>query len=132
MKNNLKTTLQFIAGFLFSLVGYIPISIICSLLIPGDNDSSILLALFFACPLGSIAGIFLIERIFFKVIRWNSTAFGMAIASGWVGGLLLGFAMLDEISDIRLLIQLIITGLVLTGYNFTLSVTFKEARRSTH
>jgi hypothetical protein len=127
MQNNLKKfSLEFVAGFLCSMFGYIPISIICALLLQTDNVGTVLIALFSAYPLGSILGILLIERIVFKAIRWNIIAMGIGIASGLVGGYL-GLVMLDKIPDISiLLIQLIITGLVLVAYNISLLVNFRE------
>jgi hypothetical protein len=120
MQNNLKKfCLEFVGGFLCSNFGYIPISMICGLILQTDNVGTMVIALFSAYPLGSIVGILLIERIYFKVKRWNTIAIGIAIASG-VGGGYLGLVVLDKIPDISfLIIQLIITGLVLVTYNIS-------------
>jgi hypothetical protein len=124
MQNNFKKYfLEFLGGFLCSIFGYIPISIICAFVLQTDNVGTVLIALFSAYPLGSIVGILLIERILFKVIRWNLIAIGIAIALGVVGGYL-GLVMLDKFPDISILIiQLIITGLVLVAYNISSLVT---------
>jgi hypothetical protein len=131
MGNKLKKIiLEFVAGILFSLVAYIPISMICLLLVlPIDNVGMAVITLFLAIPLGSIVGILIVERFVFNIKRWNSVALGIAIASGLLGGYL-GLVMLENFSDIPLpVIALIVTGLVLAAYNLSLMITSGETSR---
>jgi len=130
MQNNVKKfSLEFVAGFLCSIVAYLPISIICAFVLQTDNFSMVLIALFSAYPLGSIVGVLLIERLFFKVIGWKIVAIGIAIASGLVGGYL-GLVMLENFQNISILfIQMIITGLVLVAYNISSLFNFKSVIR---
>ncbi len=131
MGNKLKKIiLEFVAGILFSLVAYIPISMICLLLVlPIDNVGMAVITLFLAIPLGSIVGILIVERFVFNIKRWNSVALGIAIASGLLGGYL-GLVMLENVSDIPFpVIALIVTGLVLAAYNLSLMITSGETSR---
>jgi hypothetical protein len=121
--------LEYISGFLFSLLTYFPISIIFAVLIGMDNIGMVVTALFSAYLLGSIVGFLLIDRFIFKVKGSNIFAIGFSIVAGLAGGYL-GLVMLDNFQNIPiLLVQMIITGLVLVGYNISSLFNLRSAIR---
>ena len=84
--------------------------------------------IFFASP-GSIVGILLIEKIFFKFTGWNIIAIGIAIVSGLVGGYLC-LVIIDDFQNLSpLFIQVIITSLVLAVHNISSLFKFESTIR---
>ncbi len=120
MRSKLKRyALEFIGGILFSLIAYIPMSMICLFWANLDNFGMMFTFLFLACPLGSIAAILITERVFFKIRRWNFFAIAIAPAIGLLGaysGVML-LAKVYAASVWLLFLAPIITGLVLATYN---------------
>jgi hypothetical protein len=130
MKHNLKKLgLEFVSGYFCSILAYLPTSMICFFFINTDNCGVLFITLFSAYPIGSIVGILLIEKIYFKSLEWNIPAIGIGLASGLVGGYL-DLLILEIYQDIfYLFIPLIITSLVLVVYNIFSLYHFRSAIR---
>ena len=132
MQINIKKIVsEFIAAFVLSLIGYLPIAAVSFWLFKIDHVGIILLALFFGYPLGSILGILLIDKIFFKAKGWNIIGIIISVVLSFAGAYL-GLVMLDKIgSEVFIFVPLLITFLCLIGYNLAFLFNKQKIRSQT-
>jgi hypothetical protein len=116
-----KIFLEFIAGFLLAMIGYLPAVSVAFLLdglgVDFGRTTIILLALFFGYPLGSVLGILLVDKVFFKAEGWNVLAIGLSVTLGLMAGFW-GLMMMSKLGDLSLVfIPAFIACSALVGYN---------------
>jgi hypothetical protein len=113
--------LEFIVGLVLAIITYLPVAsfafFLSALGVDFGRTTIILLALVLGYPVGSVLGILLVDRFFFKAKGWNVLGIGLSVVLGVMGGLG-GLMMISRLGDYSLVIMpALIACLAVVGYN---------------
>ena len=113
--------MEFIVGLVLAIITYLPVAgfvfFLSALGVDFGRTTMIMLALLLGYPVGSLLGILLVDRFFFKAKGWNAFGIGLSITLGVMGGLG-GLMMISRLGDYSLvIIPALIACLAVVGYN---------------
>lgn len=119
-----KILVEYFSGLLLSVFGFLLfvgvhnlLSVIKINIGVGGDKAKIFMGLFIGLPLGSIAGMLLVDRFVYKSGTINYVSSVIALILGFLG-VFCGVIMLDKIGGQSVLfIPIIVTGLCLLGLN---------------
>jgi len=123
-----KIILEFIGGFLISIIAYLPVTAVVILFgLNFGRGDMIFLSIFLGYPLGSILGILLADKIVFRNAKINIIQVATCVLLSVVGAVgvyfVIGIIMAGLGGAATLVIPGIITFLSLLGYNIPLLLT---------
>jgi hypothetical protein len=116
-----RLSLEFVAGFLFAMIAYLPTIVVAFLFeYMGANIGHvtiIIMVLFLGYPLGSVLGILLVDKVFFKTKERNVLSIGLSVGFGLMAGFV-GLMVTVKVGDLSfIIIPALITCSALVGYN---------------
>jgi hypothetical protein len=119
-----KLLLEYCAGLLLSVIGFLIfvgahnlLSVVKINIGIGGDKAKIILGLFIGLPLGSVLGIFLVDKFVYKIGAINYFSLIIAVILGFLG-VYCGVIMLDKVGGLSVLfIPIVVTVLCLLGLN---------------
>ena len=119
-----KYILEFVSSFVFQIVMLLIFALLYNsglFLDFGGDKGEILGGIFFALPLGSLTGIVIVNKYYYKAKSWNLLGIGISMIMALVGGIIVVMLMDTLTGYVAFLSLLIIPIMTTIGYELTQS-----------